>query len=163
MRDLVTWTVQDTPPELVVTRVLGTWVNTAWVVGTLGAAATGAAPRPDWSVPSDPNAYVGIGLVTLRGSAAWSPPGASDSRPRLTANQFDAWVTSRRDDRPDTQVPLQHLRVTAATTHSRSRAPKHPDAPWTLTVADRNEQVQIDGAWLALAWIGLLAGWPEPA
>lgn len=32
----------------------------------------------------------------------------------------------------------------------------------TLTL-DGAGTVDVDGAWLALAWVGLLAGWPEPA
>ncbi len=61
-------------------------------------------------------------------------------------------------------VPLEHLRILAAEPIGRDR--KDPRARWRLEVTDVREpraSITITGEWISLAWLGHLAGWPEPA
>jgi hypothetical protein len=58
-------------------------------------------------------------------------------------------------------VPVEAWRVVEAV--PRNRPERHAEVPWTLTVTDGPHTGALTGAWLALAWIGHLAGWPEPA
>lgn len=60
-------------------------------------------------------------------------------------------------------MPLQHLRILAAEPIGRDR--KDPRARWRLEVTDVREpraSITIAGEWISLAWLGHLAGWPEP-
>lgn len=159
--DAVTWTVQDTPPEVRALRGTVRLLNTLWVVGTLGAGATGAPPAPDWRLPDDPDTYVGIGVVTLSGWAPWLPP--ASRRHLVRANRRGAWVTSGTDGHPAVRVPLETLRLSGAEATGRSRHRKHAEAHWTLTLAGGTGTLGLSGAWLALAFLGHLAGWAEPS
>jgi hypothetical protein len=53
------------------------------------------------------------------------------------------------------------LRIAAARCRTVGRRTRYAQSPWTLTLTGAGT-VDVDGAWLALAWIGQLAGWPEP-
>ena len=58
-------------------------------------------------------------------------------------------------------MPLDQLRIARAHCRSGRRPTRHAHAPWTLTLTGEGT-VDVHGPWLALAWIGHLAGWPEP-
>jgi hypothetical protein len=53
--------------------------------------------------------------------------------------------------------------VVRAVPGTGSRRPRQAAAPWRLEVSDGTGTGSLAGAWLALAWIGTVAGWPEPA
>jgi len=152
LRALVGWTVVDPPPGWSAARALGGLVQLVSTVVTLGADAGTGARRASWDVPPDPDAYLDLGPVELR-----LPTTARAER--LQATRRDVWTT--RPGRPPSRVPVELWRVVEAV--PRSRPDRHAEAAWTLCVTDGARTGSLAGAWLALAWIGHLAGWPEPA
>lgn len=159
LRALVTWTVEDPPGRARLADLLGTVVSAAATIGTLGTA-TGARARPSWVLPVDPDAYVDLGLVRARGTAPWLP-GGPGTRHRVQATQSAVLVDAARRRRPPVPLPLTELRVERARPRRAGRPARHATAAWTLTLTGAGT-VDVEGPWLALAWIGRLAGWPEP-
>jgi len=159
VRDVVRWTVQDPPPEARVVRRVGSLVDGLLVLATWGTETGGATP-PSWLLPPDLDTYADLGVLRLRGDAPWLPR-AGRRGLRVRATRRDAWVDGTRG--PATRIPLEELSLTDAHPLSRSRRPKHPDAQWSLSAAGSSASIRLDGAWLGLAYVGLLAGWPEPA
>jgi hypothetical protein len=152
LRRLVEWTVQDESAGRTAGRALGGLVKLASTVMTLGADAGTGAQRPTWELPTDPDGYLDLGPVELR-----LPASARAERVRVTRR--DVWTTMA--GRPPSRVPVETLRIVAAV--PGNRPDRHAEAPWTLTVTDGVQTGSLTGAWLALAWIGHLAGWPEPS
>lgn len=159
MQELVSWTVEDPPLEARLAGGIGLVVSTVAAAATFGTT-TGAGGRPTWEVPAEPDVYVDIGDMRVRGEAPWLPgrPGAPH---RLRATSRAVVLDDPRRRRAPTPVPLADLHVAQARLRGRGRRPRRPDARWTLTLTGAGT-VEVQGAWLALAWIGLLAGWPEP-
>jgi hypothetical protein len=152
LRRLVGWTVEDPSAGRSAGRVLGGLFHLLSTVVTLGADARMGARRPSWDVPADPNAYVDLGPLELR------LPSTARAQ-RVQASRREVWTTST--ERPPARLPVEGWRVTgAAPRHHSGR--RDAEAPWTLTVTDGTATGTLTGAWLALAWIGHLAGWPEP-
>lgn len=160
LRRRLGWTVADTPPARRAARALGVALHTLSAVVTLGADATSGARPPTWSVPADPDEFVDLGTVRLRGRAGWLPPASSSHL--VAATQRAVWLRPSRAERPTQRLPVETLQVQTAEPAGRAGAARYAAAPWTLTLTDGTDRVQLDGAWLALAWIGHLAGWPEP-
>ena len=159
MRELVSWTVEDRPPGVRLAGALSSLAGAVAAVATLGTT-TGARSAPTWSLPADPDAYLDLGPVRARGDAPWLP-GRPGTRHALRATQRALLVVDRAGRRPPVPVPLPELRIASATCRARGGPARHPAAPWTLALTGAGA-AEVDGAWLALAWIGRLAGWPEP-
>jgi len=134
-------------------RVLGSLLHLTSTVLTLGADAATGARRPTWDVPADPGAYLDLGPVELQ-----LPAGTRSERVRATRREV--WSTSAQ--RPPERLPVETWAVLEAAPHGHPGR-RDAEAPWTLTVSDGRQTGTLRGAWLALAWIGTLAGWPEPA
>ncbi|MCZ2827627.1 hypothetical protein O2W14_02100 [Modestobacter sp. VKM Ac-2986] len=153
LRRLVDWTAEDPPPEARVGRVLGGVFHAVSAVMTLGAdAALGARPA-SWAVPSDPADYLGLGVLELR----W--PDSAPAEP-VEATRQAVWVAG--PGRPARRLPVDTWRVVRAVPGTGSRRPRQSTSPWRLELTDGSVTGSLTGAWLALAWIGHLAGWPEP-
>ena len=155
LRGLVGWTVEDAPPEARVGRALSGVLRAVSTVVTLGADAAIGARAATWEVPVDPAAYLDLGVVELH----W--PDAAPSE-QVQATREAVWATSARSQRPPRRLPVEAWRVVGAVPGSGSRRPRHASAPWRLDLTDGAGTGSLSGAWLALAWIGRLAGWPEP-
>ena len=160
LRELVSWTVEDPPPAARLRRVAASVAGVAGTVATFGAT-TGGRAAPTWTRPSDPDAYVDLGLVQAQGDAPWLG-GAAGKRHRLRVTSRKVLVEAPGGRRPPVPVPLADLRIVGARPRGRGDRVRHAHAPWTLTLEGAGT-VEVQGAWLALAWIGHLAGWPEPA
>lgn len=154
LRARVGWTVAEPPRGRAVGRVAEGLLKAVSTVVTFGADAGTGARRPSWDVPGDPDAYLDLGSVTLR----W-PAGAAAEPVRASAR--GVWATSASADRPPRRLPVQDWQVTGAVPDGGA-ASRDPEARWTLTVTDGTTTGSLSGAWLALAWIGSVAGWPEP-
>jgi hypothetical protein len=154
LRALVDWTVQDAPPGARAGRVLGGLLHLVSTVATMGADASSGARRPTWDLPADPDAYLDLGPVELRLPATARAEG-------VQATRREVWTT--RPGGPPSRLPVEALRVVDAVPGTGSDHPRHAAATWTLTLTDGSRTGTLTGAWLALAWIGHLAGWPEPA
>jgi hypothetical protein len=152
LRRLVAWPVAEPSAGRSAARVLGSLVQAASTVISLGADAATGARRPSWDVPADPSAYLDLGPVELR-----LPAGARSAR--VQATRREVWSTS--SGRPPALLPVAAWRVVAAVPQGHSGR-RDAEAPWALTVDDGRQTGTLSGAWLALAWIGTLAGWPEP-
>ena len=151
LRRRVAWTVEDPSPGVRAGRALGAVFHAVSAVVTLGADAAGGARRPSWSVPADPAAYLDLGAVRLR----WPEAAAAEE---VRASQEGVWATPA--GRPPRRLPVESWQVVGAVPGSGH--PRHPEAEWQLAVTDGAERGTLTGPWLALAWIGHLAGWPEP-
>ncbi len=154
LRGLVTWRVQDAPPEARAGRALGAVLHAVSAVVTLGADAAGGARRPTWTVPADPAAYLDLGAVRLH----WPPTAPGEP---VAASQEGVWAVP--PGRPPRALPVRSWRVVRAVPGTGSRRPRQATAPWRLELGDGTDTGSLTGAWLALAFIGSLAGWPEPA
>jgi hypothetical protein len=153
LRRMVGWTVEDPPPEARAGRVLGGVFRAVSAVVTLGADAALGARTPGWTVPADPADYLDLGVVELR----W-PDGA---RPEPVEATRDAvWVAG--PGRPARRLPVEGWQVVRAVPGNGSRRPRQSTSPWRLELTDGSATGSLTGAWLALAWIGHLAHWPEP-
>ena len=152
LRRLVVWTVTDEPGGRRAERLLGRAFHVLSTVATLGADAGGGTRRPSWDVPADPDGYLDLGRVELRWPATARPE-------PVQATRRDAWRTPA--GRPPARVPVEALRVVEAV--PRNRPDRSAGAEWALTVTDGTQTGTLSGAWLALAWLGHLGGWPEPA
>ncbi len=154
VRDLVGWRVQDAPPGARAGRALGAVLHAVSAVVTLGADAAAGARRPTWTVPADPAAYLELGVVRLH----W--PASAPGEP-VAASREGVWAVA--PGRPPRALPDGSWQVVRAVPGTGSRRPRQAGAPWRLEVGDGTGTGSLAGAWLALAWIGSLAGWPEPA
>ena len=154
LRGLVKWSVQDAPPEARAGRVLGTVLHAVSAVVTLGADAAVGARRPTWTVPADPAAYLDLGVVRLH----WPASGPGEL---VAASREGVWAVA--PGRPPRALPVGSWQVVRAVPDTGSRRPRQAGAPWQLEVTDGTSTGTLAGAWLALAWIGSVAGWPEPA
>ena len=152
LRARVRWTVEDPPAGRSAGRLLGGLVHLVSTVLTFGADAGTGARRPTWDVPADADGYLDLGPVVLRLPETARPE-------QVRATRRDVWAV--RTGAPPSRLPVDSWRVVAAVPEGRPA--KHAEAPWTLTVTDGARTGSLTGAWLALAWIGSLAGWPEPA
>ena len=152
LRRQVGWTVEDPSPAVRAGWLLGAVFHLASTVATFGADAGGDARRPGWTLPADPSGYLDLGRVTL-----WLPADAP-SVP-VQATRTGVWATP--SGRPPRPLPVQGWRVLRAVP-AGSVPRRHPEAEWLLTVTDGTVEGTLSGAWLALAWIGHVAGWPEP-
>jgi len=152
LRALVGWTVEDPPAGRSAGRLLGGLFHLVSTVVTFGADAGTGARRPTWDLPAERDGYLDVGAVALR-----LPETARAEQVRATRR--DVWTV--RTGAPPSRLPVETWRVVAAV--PQGGAAKHADAPWTLTVTDGARTGSLSGAWLALAWIGHLAGWSEPA
>ena len=154
LRGLVRWTVQDAPFEARAGRVLGAVLHAVSAVVTLGADTAGGARRPTWTVPADPAAHLDLGVVRLH----WPPSAPGEL---VAASRQGVWALA--PGRPPRALPVRSWQLVRAVPDTGSRRPRQADAPWRLEVGDGAGTGSLVGAWLALAWIGSLAGWPEPA
>ncbi|MGY5883856.1 hypothetical protein [Modestobacter lacusdianchii] len=154
LRRRVDWTVQDPPPGVRAGRALSSVLHAVSTVVTLGADAALGTRRVGWSLPADPAAYLDLGVVRLR----W--PAGATAEP-VQATQEGVWATP--EGRPARRLPVEGWRVVAAVPDTGSARSRHPEAEWQLTLTDGTTTGSLSGAWLALAWIGHLAGWPDPA
>jgi hypothetical protein len=148
---LVEWTVADPSAGRTAGRALGGLLHVVSTVMTLGGDAGTGARRPTWDVPADPDGYLDLGAVELRLPA-------TARAVRVQATPRTVWTTPA--GRSASRVPVETFRIVEAV--PRNRAERDAEAPWTLTVTDGVQTGSLSGAWLALAWIGHLARWPEP-
>ncbi|MQA33624.1 hypothetical protein [Modestobacter roseus] len=153
LRDQVEWPVTDPPLRARAGRALGGLFHLASTVATFGADAAIGAQRPSWAAPHDPDAYLGLGAVRLR----WPQDAPAE---QVQASRRGVWATGA--GRPPRPVPVGELRVVTAVPDGSEPA-RWAEAGWTLTLTDGATNGQLSGAWLALAWIGHLAGWPDPS
>ena len=130
--------------------------------------ANGNAPAGDVSslgddpprVPRDPAEPVAeLPCVVAGGSAAWLPAGTEGAH--LWAARSRTWV-----ELPGETADVELDRATL-TLRSLTLAPAE-QGPWTLearcsaTVTGPGQELVLEGSWLAIAWLGHLAGWPDP-
>lgn len=130
--------------------------------------ANGNAPAGDVSslgdepprVPRDPAEPVAeLPCVVVGGTADWLPAGTEGVS--LWAAPSRTWV-----ELPGEAADVE-LDRTALTLRSLTLAPAE-QGPWTLearcsaTVTGPGQELVLEGSWLAIAWLGHLARWPDP-
>lgn len=130
--------------------------------------ANGSAPAGDVSslgdepprVPRDPAEPVAeLPCVVVGGTAGWLPAGTEGAH--LWSARSRTWV-----ELPGAAADVELDRSTLAL-RSLTAAPGE-DGPWTLetrctaVIEGPGTELRLEGAWLAVAWLGHLAGWPDP-
>jgi hypothetical protein len=103
LEELVSWTVEPPPPEVQVGGLLQAVLSAAATVVTFGTT-TGAPHKATWTLPADPDAYVDLGPVRVRGDAPWLP-GGPGTRHLLEATQRAVLVQDATGRRPPATVP----------------------------------------------------------
>ncbi|MEJ5944528.1 hypothetical protein WDZ17_04370 [Pseudokineococcus basanitobsidens] len=158
--DVVLWSVQHPPVELVVGRWAVVALEGALDMVTAGGGAPELPRRPP-RVPVDPLEPLDLaGPLTIRGAAPWLPRPALGPQ-HISANSHSACL-DRTGHGASPPLPLPDLTVAAATCHDRYRRRRRASAVWSLEVTGPQARATITGPWLALAWLAHLAGWPEP-
>lgn len=159
VRDVVSWRIERPTVAVGIKHTLVASVDVMLSAGTLMPSdALKLSPR----VPEDPDVDLDLPSVFIEGVAPWMPSSWA-GRQMVTMTQRAAYINPAGFEGARRSVPLGQLRGVSATTRSRSRRPKHAHAVWVLEVSDGDHQLTVKGEWLSLAWLGLLANWPEPA
>ncbi|GAA1754814.1 hypothetical protein GCM10009710_37370 [Aeromicrobium alkaliterrae] len=167
MDEVVAWNVQRMPRI----RVLGLrlWHLLKWVAViavniplAIGGDSAGDIPRrrpirP--RLPHDVREPLDVEPPLVGGDVTWLGNRWTNKHPiTLYADKAEIAPLTKVID-----VPLEHLRLLRAVPSGRTG--RDPRAPWSLDVADAREpraSITITGEWISLAWLGHLAGWPEP-
>jgi len=152
-----------------------------------GDGGSSAIPIGETSVarsrlPRDPAEPV-ISMAVMGGDARWLPPRWAD-RPVLHVTRDSAYV--ERAARPRITLDLSRLRLVALANDDTEpssgggfvsamldRVPgtlptptelrlRHPDDPCLATIESPDGTFTAHGPWVAVAWLGLVAGWPDP-
>ena len=114
------------------------------------------APR----VPRDPAAPVPeLPCVVVGGTADWLPAGAEGAE--LWAARSRTWVALPGEAR-DLELDRATLALRSLVLAPGEEAPWTLDSPCRATLVGPGTDVVVEGSWLAVAWLGHLAGWPDP-
>jgi len=125
-----------------------------------------------------------VTLAVMGGDARWLPPRWAD-RPILHVGRDEAFV--ERAARPRIALDLRRARLVDLTPDDGSgsdhagfvaamldRVPgsaaaparrlrfTHPDDACTATIETPQGTFTAHGPWVAVAWLGTIAGWPDP-
>jgi hypothetical protein len=174
VQDVISWRRPRRPRPSVrggiqaATGLLSAAVDLAVSVGS-GTASTadlstlGTEPP---RVPQDPEQPVAELPCVVVGGTAGRPPATGAERPHLWAARDRTWVEhpATAEDAPHGDVELDRATLTL---RSLALAPGEPgpwtlDTPCTATITGPGTEIVVEGSWLAIAWLGHLAGWPDP-
>jgi len=135
--------------------------------------ANGNAPAGDVSslgdepprVPRDPAAPVPeLPCVVVGGTAGWLRR-ADGERPTLWAARERTWValpTAAGGASDDVELDRTTLTLRSLTLAPGEQGPWTLDGRCTATVTGPGTELVLEGPWLAIAWLGHLAGWRDP-
>jgi hypothetical protein len=162
--DVVTWTIEPGPSTAGLRRVRDAVASA--VASVLGAASGLAAygprdPAVGDRLPRDPDRQVYLGGLCIDTGSPWTPAEPGEGARPLLVNQRVAWTGDLGSTDAARLVPLESLHVVRAEPEGRD-ATRSARSRWRLVVSDGSHEVGISGTWLALAYLGALAGWPEP-
>lgn len=165
--DVVGWTVEPTPALVAARRRVRAVVEPLAdlvVSGPWGGMPVGADVGRVPRVPSDPAVVVvrDLRVDAPDGKDARLLPPGEDGPLVLEVSQQAAWVPPRGTRQSRWPLPLERLRVERARPLTRSGSPRHAFAPWELVLSDGSSRLTVRGRWISLAWLGHVAGWPEP-
>ncbi len=146
------------------------------------AVPIGEASTARSRLPRDPTAPV-VSMAVTGGDARWLPPRWADP-PVLHVTRDAAYV--QRAARPRISLDLSRLRLVELVNDDAGhgseggfvsamldRVPgtlpaapglhlRHPDDPCLATIETHDGTFTAHGPWVAVAWLGLVAGWPDP-
>jgi hypothetical protein len=109
-------------------------------------------------LPDDPGAEIlDLSCRVTDGTAPWMPGPYAD-RPVLRMSSTTAWIQPP-GLRPRVELDLSRHRLTGMR-HLFS-APG-PEGVVSAEIVGPETQVTVRGPWIAIAWLGHLAGWPDP-
>jgi hypothetical protein len=137
------------------------------VIAALGQARYGgwSKARNDVRIPGDTKTPLDLDPPLIRGRATWLPryPPASGGWFSLTLYRDRATIdVPQRFETVEHDVPLRDLEVVGSRLLKGRLFPKCASARWELVLARGDDRLTVEAAWLTLAWMGQLAGWPEP-
>jgi len=109
-------------------------------------------------LPDDPGEEIlEFSCRVTDGTAPWMP-GSHADRPVLRMSSTSAWI----------QPPGLRSRVELDLSRHRLTGMRHlfsvpgPEGMVSAEIVGPETQVTVRGTWIAIAWLGHLAGWPDP-
>ena len=131
--------------------------------GTDPGLTLGRGVRPRLRLPEDPDEPVDLGLRVSGGSPWTLRPVAGDGEAALFVSRRDVWTDAGSlDGKRRLPFPARTMRVLSAE-HIGPGSSRLPRSRWRITVGDDGNRVTITGRWLAIAFLGTVAGWPDPS
>jgi hypothetical protein len=158
--EVVSWAVENRSGW----RGVASW--SVEVIAALGQARYGGWSRTpvDVRIPGDTKTPLSLDPPLIRGRATWLPryPATGGWFP-LTLYRDRATIdVPQRFETVEHEVPLQDLEVVGSRLLKGRLFPKCASARWELVLARGDDRLTVQAPWLTLAWMGHLAGWPEP-
>ncbi len=164
IRDLIGWRPPGSSADKVADGVFLTLLNAvgAGIDAAIGTSGGLFAGNPTLiarrHLPSDPAEEIkGFLCMVMTGTAPWMPSVHAD-RPLVRMSGSAAWVVPPGIPRP-VALDLAALRLVRLNT---DRVVSMSDE-CTAAIGGKGIDVEIRGPWIAIAWLGHLAGWPDPA
>jgi hypothetical protein len=131
--------------------------------GTDPGVSLGRGVRPRLRLPEDLDQPVELGLRVSGGSPWTRRPIAGEDATQLFVSRRDVWTDAGSlDGKTRLPFPARGMRVISAE-HLGPGSSRMPRSRWRITVGDDDNSVTITGRWLALSFLGTVAGWPDPA
>ncbi|GAA1727399.1 hypothetical protein GCM10009809_23900 [Isoptericola hypogeus] len=147
------------------TALLGAMVavDFALSIATSGVPASDASGfssrRP--RVPADPSALLpDLQCLVVAGTAPWMPATWAD-RPVLRVTRVRTWL-AMPGVRADVDLDLATLVLVSLAVAPGERSRLSLDTRCDATVSGPGAEFVVQGSWLAIAWLGHVAGWPDP-
>lgn len=156
IRDVVSW---SEPARTLGDRIFDGFVSVL-VDALCGTFPTMALRDSRRRLPNDPKARVRVKYIFIEsGTASWMPPTWADP-PFIVMSSESAWIaTSGRDKAAE--LDLMHLRLESLVV-PEDELMSGPDTVCEGRLVGNGIELKANGSWIAFAWLGYLAGWPDP-
>jgi len=162
--DVVTWTIEPEPASAGLRRARDAAAAlVASVFSAMGGVTAFGVPAPSLRarLPRDPDRQVYLGGLSIDTGSPWTPADIGEGATPLLVNQRVAWTGDLGREGAAREIPLASMHVVRVSPEGRA-AVRTARSRWRLVASDGADEVAISGTWLALAYLGALAGWPEP-
>ena len=162
LRDSVAWAVDPaTARGAVGVGCLAGLAALPLVILLGDAAAFGGRRAVARHLPDDPEQPVRLGDLDVEADARWMPP-VRQGPVALQVSCRGAWTNEGATAASRRELPLTSMRVVSVRPMNPWRRRRTANSEWSMVVTDGKHEATINGRWLALAFLGTVAGWPDP-